>query len=54
MKETNLEKITPEMVLEDMKKIGEIDEETYTEMKWIFEDIEDSGTFNEYQIYEKG
>ena len=33
MEEFDLDNITPEMVLENMKKNGEIDEESYTEVK---------------------
>lgn len=45
MEEFDLDNITPEMVLENMKKNGEIDEESYTEVKFQFEDIEDVGVF---------
>ena len=34
MEEFDLDNITPEMVLENMKKNGEIDEESYTEVKF--------------------
>ena len=53
MEEFDLDNITPEMVLENMKKNGEIDEESYTEVKFQFEDIEDVGVLNDYQIFEK-
>ena len=53
MEEFGLDNITPEMVLENMKKDGEIDEEAYTEIKFQFEDIEDIGKLNDYQIFEK-
>ena len=53
MEEFDLDNITPEMVLENMKKNGEIDEELYTEVKFQFEDIEDVGVLNDYQIFEK-
>ena len=53
MEEFDLVNITPEMVLENRKKNGEIDEESYTEVKFQFEDIEDVGVLNDYQIFEK-
>lgn len=39
MEEFDLDNITPEMVLENMKKNGEIDEESYTEVKFKFAEI---------------
>lgn len=53
MKEMDLDKITPELVLENMKENGEIDEQAYGKIKCQFEDIENVNILNEYQIYAK-
>lgn len=45
--------ITPEIILEEMKNKGEIDEEVYKEIKFRFEDIEDIHELNNYQMYDK-
>lgn len=45
--------ITPEIILEEMKNKGEIDEEVYKEIKFRFEDIEDMHELNNYQMYDK-
>ena len=41
MQEGQINDITPESVLEEMKEKGVIDEEIYKEMQFRFEDIED-------------
>lgn len=45
--------VTPESLLEAMKDNGDIDEISYNEMKYRFEDIEDVHKLSDYQIYEK-
>ena len=53
MQEIEMDDITPEAMLEDMKNKGEIDNDTYKEIKYRFEDIEDAHNLNNYEIYKK-
>lgn len=53
MQEGQINDITPESVLEEMKEKGVIDEEIYKEMQFRFEDIEDIHKLNYYQVYDK-
>ncbi|WP_019849866.1 hypothetical protein [Desulfitobacterium sp. PCE1] len=44
---------SPEEVLENMRANGEISEEVYKELKFRFEDIDDTNKLNRYQAYKK-
>lgn len=53
MQEKDSKDMTPEEIVEELKIEGKIDEDTYKEILYRFEDIEDIHNKDKYQIYEK-